>query len=174
MLLAGTCHPGTLTQGLSSCPQILELLCQILQTDSLSAIQFWLLYAPPKGEDAARAHAFLEVEGLVLCFCRTWVSFGSRPGPSAWAPSPFLEPQTNLSQLHHAPAPSSSVLGGIAPTLLLGGASALTTGHGTWEGGVQRCTQQTHPLTHRRGAHDAHTDATRAHKHTGACSRTRE
>ncbi|MEJ1288218.1 thymus brain and testes associated [Cricetulus griseus] len=27
---------------------ILELLCQILQTDSLSAIQFWLLYAPPK------------------------------------------------------------------------------------------------------------------------------
>lgn len=36
--------------GLSSCPQILELLCQILQTDSLSAIQFWLVYAPPKGE----------------------------------------------------------------------------------------------------------------------------
>lgn len=33
-----------------SCPQILELLCQILQTDSLSAIQFWLLFAPPKGE----------------------------------------------------------------------------------------------------------------------------
>nr|KAF6322927.1 thymus, brain and testes associated [Pipistrellus kuhlii] len=27
---------------------ILELLCQILQTDSLSAIQFWLLYSPPK------------------------------------------------------------------------------------------------------------------------------
>ncbi|ELK09561.1 Protein SPATIAL [Pteropus alecto] len=27
---------------------ILELLCQILQTDSLNAIQFWLLYAPPK------------------------------------------------------------------------------------------------------------------------------
>ncbi|OBS79159.1 hypothetical protein A6R68_18436, partial [Neotoma lepida] len=30
---------------------LLELLCQILQTDSLRAIQFWLLYAPPKGED---------------------------------------------------------------------------------------------------------------------------
>nr|XP_048307665.1 protein TBATA [Myodes glareolus] len=30
---------------------ILELLCQILQTDSLSAIQFWLLYAPPKEKD---------------------------------------------------------------------------------------------------------------------------
>ncbi|XP_016817988.1 protein TBATA isoform X14 [Pan troglodytes] len=27
---------------------VLELLCQILETDSLSAIQFWLLYAPPK------------------------------------------------------------------------------------------------------------------------------
>lgn len=37
--------------GLSSCPQILELLSQILQTDSLNAIQFWLLYAPAKGED---------------------------------------------------------------------------------------------------------------------------
>lgn len=36
---------------LSSCPQILELLSQILQTDSLNSIQFWLLYAPAKGED---------------------------------------------------------------------------------------------------------------------------
>nr|XP_025706040.1 protein TBATA isoform X2 [Callorhinus ursinus] len=33
--------------------EILELLCQILQTDSLSAIQFWLLYAPPKEKDLA-------------------------------------------------------------------------------------------------------------------------
>ncbi|XP_004383319.1 protein TBATA [Trichechus manatus latirostris] len=32
---------------------ILELLCQILQTDSLSAIQFWLLCAPPKEKDLA-------------------------------------------------------------------------------------------------------------------------
>ncbi|XP_052599897.1 protein TBATA [Peromyscus californicus insignis] len=32
---------------------ILELLCQILQTDSLHAIQFWLLYAPPKEKDLA-------------------------------------------------------------------------------------------------------------------------
>ncbi|XP_005390104.1 PREDICTED: protein TBATA isoform X4 [Chinchilla lanigera] len=32
---------------------ILELLCQILQTDSLSAIQFWLLYAPPQEKDLA-------------------------------------------------------------------------------------------------------------------------
>ncbi|XP_048192544.1 protein TBATA [Perognathus longimembris pacificus] len=32
---------------------ILELLCQILQTDSLSAIQFWLLYAPSKEKDVA-------------------------------------------------------------------------------------------------------------------------
>ncbi|XP_042636860.1 protein TBATA [Orycteropus afer afer] len=32
---------------------ILELLCQILQTDSLSAIQFWLLSAPPKEKDLA-------------------------------------------------------------------------------------------------------------------------
>ncbi|XP_057650313.1 protein TBATA, partial [Chionomys nivalis] len=32
---------------------ILELLCQILQTDSLSTIQFWLLYAPPKEKDLA-------------------------------------------------------------------------------------------------------------------------
>ncbi|XP_036911695.1 protein TBATA [Sturnira hondurensis] len=32
---------------------ILELLCQILQTDSLSAIQFWLLFAPPKEKDLA-------------------------------------------------------------------------------------------------------------------------
>ncbi|XP_058552585.1 protein TBATA isoform X4 [Neofelis nebulosa] len=32
---------------------ILELLCQILQTDSLSALQFWLLYAPPKEKDLA-------------------------------------------------------------------------------------------------------------------------
>ncbi|XP_063095689.1 protein TBATA [Cavia porcellus] len=33
--------------------QTLELLCQILQTDSLSAIQFWLLYAPPQEKDLA-------------------------------------------------------------------------------------------------------------------------
>ncbi|XP_072827455.1 protein TBATA isoform X2 [Vicugna pacos] len=33
--------------------QILELLSQILQTDSLNAIQFWLLYAPPKEKDMA-------------------------------------------------------------------------------------------------------------------------
>lgn len=58
VLLARTCPPGTLTQGLSFCPQILELLCQILQTDSLSAIQFWLLHAPPKGEDAAVPRSF--------------------------------------------------------------------------------------------------------------------
>ncbi|XP_004680858.1 PREDICTED: protein TBATA [Condylura cristata] len=32
---------------------VLELLCQILQTDSLSSIQFWLLYAPPKEKDLA-------------------------------------------------------------------------------------------------------------------------
>ncbi|XP_035123970.1 protein TBATA isoform X14 [Callithrix jacchus] len=32
---------------------VLELLCQILETDSLSAIQFWLLYAPPKEKDLA-------------------------------------------------------------------------------------------------------------------------
>ncbi|XP_045424340.1 protein TBATA [Lemur catta] len=32
---------------------ILELLCQILQTDLLSAIQFWLLYAPPRERDLA-------------------------------------------------------------------------------------------------------------------------
>ncbi|XP_028337276.1 protein TBATA [Physeter macrocephalus] len=32
---------------------ILELLSQILQTDSLNAIQFWLLYAPPKEKDMA-------------------------------------------------------------------------------------------------------------------------
>ncbi|KAM4852296.1 protein TBATA isoform 3-T5 [Thomomys bottae] len=32
---------------------ILELLCQILQTDSLSAIQFWLLHAPSKEKDVA-------------------------------------------------------------------------------------------------------------------------
>ncbi|XP_075389542.1 protein TBATA [Tenrec ecaudatus] len=32
---------------------ILELLCQILQTDSLSAIQFWLLFAPPQEKDLA-------------------------------------------------------------------------------------------------------------------------
>lgn len=69
VLPAGSCLPDTLTRGLSSCPQILELLCQILQTDSLSAIQFWLLYAPPKGEDTAGAQGFLgleAVEGLVL------------------------------------------------------------------------------------------------------------
>lgn len=85
VLLAGTCHPGSLTQGLSSCPQVLELLCQILQTDSLSAIQFWLLYAPPKGEDTAGAQGFLgveAVEGLVL-----WMSLGFHPGPSSWAPN---------------------------------------------------------------------------------------
>ncbi|XP_063566086.1 protein TBATA isoform X22 [Gorilla gorilla gorilla] len=33
--------------------EVLELLCQILETDSLSAIQFWLLYAPPKEKDLA-------------------------------------------------------------------------------------------------------------------------
>uniref|UniRef100_A0A8C3YKY4 Thymus, brain and testes associated n=1 Tax=Catagonus wagneri TaxID=51154 RepID=A0A8C3YKY4_9CETA len=32
---------------------VLELLSQILQTDSLNAIQFWLLYAPPKEKDMA-------------------------------------------------------------------------------------------------------------------------
>ncbi|XP_019567977.2 protein TBATA isoform X1 [Rhinolophus sinicus] len=32
---------------------VLELLCQILQTDSLSTIQFWLLYASPKEKDLA-------------------------------------------------------------------------------------------------------------------------
>lgn len=50
--VAGWNRPSSHTDpGLSSCPQILELLSQILQTDSLNAIQFWLLYAPPKGED---------------------------------------------------------------------------------------------------------------------------
>ncbi|XP_032986819.1 protein TBATA isoform X1 [Rhinolophus ferrumequinum] len=32
---------------------VLELLCQILQTDSLSSIQFWLLYASPEEKDLA-------------------------------------------------------------------------------------------------------------------------
>lgn len=32
---------------------ILELLSQILQTDSLNSIQFWLLYAPAKEKDMA-------------------------------------------------------------------------------------------------------------------------
>ncbi|XP_060056805.1 protein TBATA isoform X6 [Erinaceus europaeus] len=32
---------------------VLELLCQILQTDSLRSIQFWLLYAPQKEKDLA-------------------------------------------------------------------------------------------------------------------------
>nr|XP_012315728.1 protein TBATA isoform X1 [Aotus nancymaae] len=32
---------------------VLELLCQILETDSLSAIQSWLLYAPPKEKHLA-------------------------------------------------------------------------------------------------------------------------
>ncbi|XP_016871336.1 protein TBATA isoform X3 [Homo sapiens] len=32
---------------------VLELLCRILETDLLSAIQFWLLYAPPKEKDLA-------------------------------------------------------------------------------------------------------------------------
>ncbi|XP_059518449.1 protein TBATA [Myotis daubentonii] len=49
---------------------ILELLCQILQTDSLSAIQFWLLYAPPKEKALAlgllqTAVAQLLPQGLV-------------------------------------------------------------------------------------------------------------
>uniref|UniRef100_A0A8C9URT3 Thymus, brain and testes associated n=1 Tax=Spermophilus dauricus TaxID=99837 RepID=A0A8C9URT3_SPEDA len=35
--------------------QILELLCQILQTDSLSAVQYWLLYATPTEKDLALA-----------------------------------------------------------------------------------------------------------------------
>ncbi|XP_026261622.2 protein TBATA [Urocitellus parryii] len=34
---------------------ILELLCQILQTDSLSAVQYWLLYATPTEKDLALA-----------------------------------------------------------------------------------------------------------------------
>ncbi|XP_057593475.1 protein TBATA isoform X5 [Hippopotamus amphibius kiboko] len=33
---------------------ILELLSQVLQTDSLNAIQFWLLYAPPKANPRRR------------------------------------------------------------------------------------------------------------------------
>ncbi|XP_054584929.1 protein TBATA [Eptesicus fuscus] len=49
---------------------ILELLCQILQTDSLSAIQFWLLYSPPKEKELAlgllqTAVAQLLPQGLV-------------------------------------------------------------------------------------------------------------
>lgn len=109
VLLAGTCLPDPLTRGLSSCPQILELLCQILQTDSLSAIQFWLLYAPPKGEDTAGAWGFLgleAVEGLVL-----WISLGSHPQPSPWAAAPFWSPKLAFSSktvpLLPAPAPSA-------------------------------------------------------------------
>ncbi|XP_015355950.1 protein TBATA [Marmota marmota marmota] len=34
---------------------ILELLCQILQTDSLSAVQYWLLYATPTEKELALA-----------------------------------------------------------------------------------------------------------------------
>ncbi|XP_039089227.1 protein TBATA isoform X2 [Hyaena hyaena] len=41
------------TQGKEGPEVILELLCQILQTDSLSAIQHWLLHAPPKEKDLA-------------------------------------------------------------------------------------------------------------------------
>ncbi|XP_070326886.1 protein TBATA isoform X5 [Odocoileus virginianus] len=40
-------------QSVKSMQRILELLSQILQTDSLNAIQFWLLYAPAKEKDMA-------------------------------------------------------------------------------------------------------------------------
>ncbi|XP_063566073.1 protein TBATA isoform X4 [Gorilla gorilla gorilla] len=54
-LLGGLTSPGIRFSGPvgRGTGQVLELLCQILETDSLSAIQFWLLYAPPKEKDLA-------------------------------------------------------------------------------------------------------------------------
>nr|XP_055209538.1 protein TBATA isoform X13 [Gorilla gorilla gorilla] len=52
-LLGGLTSPGIRFSGPvgRGTGQVLELLCQILETDSLSTIQFWLLYAPPKEKD---------------------------------------------------------------------------------------------------------------------------
>lgn len=87
--------------GLSSCPQILELLCQILQTDSLNAIQFWLLYAPPKGETQPCAQVLWveAAEGPVFWFYSTLMSLCFHP--RAWAFClglfSFLEPKQTFS-----------------------------------------------------------------------------
>lgn len=102
--------------GLFSCPQVLELLCQILQTDSLSAIQFWLLYAPSTGETKPRAQGVLCVEapeGPVLGLRGTQLSLGSHPGAFCLGLFSFLETHTNLLQLDHITAPSSHSSAGL-------------------------------------------------------------
>lgn len=88
--------------GLFSCPQVLELLCQILQTDSLSAIQFWLLYAPSTGETKPRAQGVLCVEapeGPVLGLRGTQLSLGSHPGAFCLGLFSFLETRSWTTSL---------------------------------------------------------------------------
>ncbi|XP_076961471.1 protein TBATA [Callospermophilus lateralis] len=79
---------------------ILELLCQILQTDSLSAVQYWLLYATPTEKDLARALLRRAVSQLL-------------PQPSASSPAERLLNQPQ--QIQEAPqekphSPSSQFL----------------------------------------------------------------
>lgn len=167
VLLAGTCHLDTLTQGLLSCQQILELLCQILQTDSLSAIQFWLLHAPPKGEDAMPS-AFSDWKLWRALFS------GRHSAPTRAFPlgcCSFLESQTNLSRRTVPLLPPPSLSAKISTTLFLGGDFGLTTALGTGEGEVQRRLQQTRPLTPHYGKH-AHTDTERAQGHRNGRTRT--
>lgn len=134
---------GHTDPGLSSCPQILELLCQILQTDSLSAIQFWLLSAPSKGEDTAPCLGPSLSGGRWFCrtrFCRTQMSLSSHPRAFCLGLFSFLEPHTNLFHLDNVTSPSSRFLSRISMTPFLGGDpfSTLTTGLSTWEGEVER------------------------------------
>lgn len=166
VLLSGTCHPDTLTQGLSSCPQILELLCQILQTDSLNAIQFWLLHAPVKGEDAM-PRAFSDWKLWRALFS------GGHSAPTRAFPLGccfFLESQTNLSSRTVPLLPPPPLSARIYTTLLLRGDFGLTTALGTGEGEVQRRLQQTRPLTPHHGKH-AHTDTTCAQGHRNGRTR---
>ncbi|XP_077897088.1 protein TBATA isoform X3 [Ictidomys tridecemlineatus] len=80
--------------------EILELLCQILQTDSLSAVQYWLLYATPTEKDLALALLQRAVSQLL-------------PQPSASPPAERLWNQPQ--QIQEAPqekphSPSSQLL----------------------------------------------------------------
>ncbi|XP_049999755.1 protein TBATA isoform X3 [Alexandromys fortis] len=124
---------------------ILELLCQILQTDSLSAIQFWLLYAPPKGEDTIMRPP-LHVEG-------GYPSLALVPDPAgqmSLSLFSFLLGSPKASQRLLIIIPPSSPTSRqhfCGPVLWRGPSLVLTADIGVWTGITDKdCSQQTQPL----------------------------
>nr|Q32KL8.1 RecName: Full=Protein TBATA; AltName: Full=Protein SPATIAL; AltName: Full=Stromal protein associated with thymii and lymph node homolog; AltName: Full=Thymus, brain and testes-associated protein [Bos taurus]AAI10032.1 Chromosome 10 open reading frame 27 ortholog [Bos taurus] len=74
---------------------ILELLSQILQTDSLNAIQFWLLYAPAKEKDMAL--------GLLQTAVAQLLPQPLVPIPAEKLLNQLLEVQDSLQERHQLP-----------------------------------------------------------------------